>query len=136
MAQKTSPPAHSPTPQRGPAFFKKRDVFILLGIVALALVLFLLRGQRPGGVATVTVGLGEAQSTHTLQLAEDRLVDFDAALPAHLEVKDGAVRFIQSECPDHLCEHVGWLRNEGEEAICLPAGVAVRVTEGGENLHS
>lgn len=48
-----------------------------------------------------------------------------------LEVKDGAVRFVDSVCPDHICENTGWLRLEGEAAVCAPAGVAVTVQQGG-----
>ena len=48
-----------------------------------------------------------------------------------LEVKDGAVRFVNSVCPDHICENTGWLRLEGEAAVCAPAGVSVTVEQAG-----
>ncbi len=45
-----------------------------------------------------------------------------------LDVKDGRIRFINSVCPDHLCEGFGYISNEDESAICMPAGVAVLIT--------
>jgi hypothetical protein len=46
-----------------------------------------------------------------------------------LEVKDGRIRFIDSKCPDHLCEGFGFIQHEDESAICMPAGVAVLITD-------
>ena len=53
-----------------------------------------------------------------------------AALPVTLEVKDGAVRFVDSQCPDHLCEGFGWVKTEYDRAVCMPAGVAVSAEAG------
>ena len=46
-----------------------------------------------------------------------------------LEVKDGRIRFINSLCPDHLCEGFGFIQHEDESAICMPAGVAVLILD-------
>ena len=46
-----------------------------------------------------------------------------------LEVKDGAIRFINSQCPDHLCEGFGFVSEEDDFAVCMPAGVAVLITD-------
>ena len=44
-----------------------------------------------------------------------------------LEVKDGAIRFVDSQCPDHICEGFGFISQEGDYAVCMPAGVAVTI---------
>lgn len=46
-------------------------------------------------------------------------------LPVTLAVKDGAISFVNSQCPDHICEGTGFISREGRTAICMPAGVAV-----------
>ena len=46
-----------------------------------------------------------------------------------LEVKGGAIRFIDSQCPDHLCEGFGFISEEDDFAVCMPAGVAVLITD-------
>lgn len=117
-----------PTPKR--AFFKRRDLWVILAVAAAALVVWLLL-PRGGAAATavVEVGIGEAQRVERLPLAPDRIVEIDAELPVRLEIRDGAIRFIDSVCPDHDCEHFGWQRHEGDVAICLPAAVVVRVEE-------
>lgn len=47
----------------------------------------------------------------------------------HLQVKDGAVAFMDSQCPDHVCEDFGWLSQPGQWACCVPAGVYLSIEE-------
>ena len=46
-----------------------------------------------------------------------------------LEVKEGKIRFINSVCPDHVCEGFGWLSKEEDKAVCAPARVVVSIEE-------
>ncbi len=41
--------------------------------------------------------------------------------------KSGAIAFLDSQCPDHVCEQFGWLDKDGAWAACVPAGVYVVV---------
>ncbi len=50
----------------------------------------------------------------------------------HLQVKDGAIAFLDSQCPDHVCEQFGWLREEGQWACCVPAGVYLSIEKAGQ----
>ena len=106
--------------------FKKRDLIVLLFLLILAGGITIFYATRStGAVATVTVNGGQ---TREIDLSWDEIYHIeDAALPVTLEVKDGAIRFIDSQCPDHLCEGFGFIRNEGEYAICMPAGVSVNI---------
>ena len=33
---------------------------------------------------------------------------------------DGSIAFVESDCPDQVCVHTGYLRRVGEFAACLP----------------
>lgn len=124
-----------PAPQRekggGPVFFRRWQVVAVAAalVVAVAALLLshLLRG--PGTVAVVAVGQ-QAQRAQTIRLDRDGeyLIE-GGALPVTLEVQNGAIRFINSVCPDHDCEGFGWLRRDGDWALCAPAGVQVWVEE-------
>ena len=48
-------------------------------------------------------------------------------LTVHIEVKDGAARFIDSPCPDHICESFGWISQEDQTATCLPARAVLTI---------
>ena len=88
-----------------------------------------------GGVAVVRLDGTEVRME--IRLDEDKIHEIHGGnLPVYLEVKDGAIRFINTVCPDHLCENEGFIRYEDETAICMPAGVAVLVTaeyQGGQD---
>lgn len=42
-----------------------------------------------------------------------------------LEVKDGAIRFVSSDCPDKICVNTGFIKNEIQTAVCLPNRTAI-----------
>lgn len=66
--------------------------------------------------------------TETIPLDADRDYYYEVGeYVVHLQVRDGAIAFLDSRCPDHVCEHFGWLKEEGAWAACVPAGVYVEV---------
>ena len=65
--------------------------------------------------------------TITLPLDKDGTYEIsEGKLPVTLEVSEGRIRFINSRCPDHICEGYGWLSKEHDQAVCMPAGVWYR----------
>ena len=38
-----------------------------------------------------------------------------------------AARFIDSPCPDHICESFGWISQEDQTATCLPARAVLTI---------
>ena len=110
---------------------KKPDInTILIGaVLVIALAMFGWRtvSANKGGVAVVRVD--GTSSRQEISLEEDGIhIITTGKLKVTLEVKDGRIRFIESICPDHLCEGYGFISYEDETAICMPAGVAVLVT--------
>ena len=49
-----------------------------------------------------------------------------------IEIKDGKVRMIEAQCPNHLCVHQGWIGLEGQSIVCLPNKVTVSVCGTGD----
>lgn len=106
--------------------FKKNDIWLALGLLALAAGLFFWfrLNTQPGATARLT--LNGAQ-VYDLPLDQDGIFTFQGRLPITIEVADGAARFVQSQCPDHLCEGFGWVRDEGQTADCLPGAAHLEV---------
>ncbi len=78
--------------------------------------------------AVAQVNFDDGRQPMEISLEEDKIYHIETEnYPVTLEVKDGRIRFIDSKCPDHLCENFGFISSEGETAICMPAGVAVIV---------
>ena len=79
---------------------------------------------------TARVEITDAE-TITLPLDKDGTYEItEGKLPVTLEVSEGRIRFINSRCPDHICEGYGWLSKEHDQAVCMPAGVVVSVEKG------
>jgi len=102
---------------------------ILIGLVVVLIagvLLFSKMGKTEGAMAQVHIETtGEVME---ISLEEDGIYEIpDARIPVTLQVKDGAIAFVNSVCPDHTCEGNGFLRMEDDISICLPAGVAVIV---------
>ena len=112
----------------------KNLIFALVVLVLAAALYFGVRaahsGKASGLEAIVDFGNGV---TETLSLDTDHDYVYDVGdYVVHLQVKDGAIAFLDSQCPDHVCEQFGWLDKDGAWAACIPAGVYVIVEETAE----
>jgi hypothetical protein len=50
-----------------------------------------------------------------------------------VEVADGSVRVVDSDCPDQVCVRTGAVSAPGSVIACVPNGVVVRVKGGGSD---
>lgn len=98
---------------------------VLLLAAGLLFVAFRSRKTQEPLVAVVDFGDGITE-TIPLDKDYDYLYEVGGYL-VHLQVKDGAIAFQDSQCPDHLCEQFGWLSQNDAWAACVPAGVYVQV---------
>ena len=109
----------------------KLNLLFTLAVLAAALLLFWFsrRGANPGVIARLQYDDGA--KTLDISLQEDARYDLESGdYTIHLEVKDGAIAFVDSPCPDHLCENYVWLSREGDWAACLPARASLTIVSG------
>ena len=83
------------------------------------------RSSGPALYARADFGMGAVEML-PLDTDYDYYYQVDGYI-VHLQVRDGAVAFLDSQCPDHVCEAFGWLSDPGQWASCVPAGVMVTV---------
>ncbi|MBQ3009174.1 MAG: NusG domain II-containing protein [Oscillospiraceae bacterium] len=107
---------------------KKLDInTILIGLVLVAAagIYFWRNTTAVKGVVAV-VRIDGTDKRQEISLEENGIHTIeDGRFIVTLEVQDEKIRFINSLCPDHLCEGYGFIGNEDEIAVCMPAGVAV-----------
>ena len=106
------------------------NVLFAAVILAVAGALVLLRGAGRDAEAPLKAQLiyGDQNTVLELPLDVDRTYDVDTGyLTVHIQVEDGAARFVDSPCPDHVCESFGWLRIEDQTATCLPARAVLTI---------
>lgn len=104
----------------------KADIalFILIIIVAVA-GMIIMSGAGTGSVAVIRV---DGKEVRQVDLGVNQTF---YAGNVRIEVKNGAVAFIESNCPGKECIKAGWLKIPGSSAACLPNRVSITV--GGES---
>lgn len=117
---------------------KKRDIIIIASLLAAALAGFVLVnvfGSQRGDTGYVYIKVKD-QLYESAPLNEDRVITIDqgSGTVNHVEIKDGAVRMLDSTCADKQCVHQGDMtaENINERAlrnyiICLPNKVTVEL---------
>ncbi len=122
---------------------KKKDVLIILAalLIAAAGMLAVWLSGRNAVVERARIYLG-ADLYQEVALNEDQVIKVDqgSGVVNHIEVKDGAIRMMDSTCPDKQCVYQGEMSMENYERrglrqwiVCLPNQVTVElVLEGGE----
>jgi hypothetical protein len=44
-----------------------------------------------------------------------------------IEVKDKKIRVLETDCPNQICKHAGWISQPGQSLVCLPNKVVVEI---------
>ena len=103
----------------------------LLGAVAVAAAAVLLlvrKANQTGAPLCAELIYGDSNTKLTFSLEKDADYDVDTGyLTVHIRIQDGAARFVDSPCPDHICESFGWLSEEDQTATCLPARAVLSI---------
>ena len=74
--------------------------------------------------------VGEDVENILLKLIQNADYDIDTGTyTVHLHVENGGIAFVNSPCPDHLCEGFGILQNAGDWAACMPARTSITIEE-------
>lgn len=102
---------------------KKKELIFILGITAAALlmwgVMFLM---HRGNYSTVRITVNGTEYG-TYSLSEDQTISINDTNIC--EIKNGEVRMIEAECPDHLCLKQKAIGNAGGTIVCLPNKVVI-----------
>lgn len=99
-------------------------------VLAAAGLLFGLRAHKNSQSPALAAQLiyGDDNTVLDISLEQDAEYDVDTGyLTVHIRVLDGAARFVDSPCPDHVCEGFGWISEEDQTATCLPARAVLTI---------
>ena len=113
-------------------FTSQRVLVLVLAAFLLAcgvIFLFLHRGGTEGlyaegtiqGEKVLEIPLGEKEVPQMWSLQEE------FGVPVFLERDGGRIRFVDVDCPDHICEKTGWISMAYQSAVCMPNRTVVTV---------
>lgn len=106
--------------------FSKWDILPIVGVLALAVAVFLLFLPSDSPAAQVEIYQNGALLT-ILPLDRDGVYTAGGHYTNTVTVKDGKVAVTQSNCPSMDCVACGWTSSSGKSIVCLPNGLEVRV---------
>lgn len=108
---------------------RDRSLTTAAALLAAALGLsVLITVSRPAIAGTAARVFVAGQPAFTVSLAEAKRVPLSLASGNMiLEVRRGAIRVVQADCPDQLCVKVGWVSAAGRSIYCATHQVLVTV---------
>lgn len=68
------------------------------------------------------------------KLQKSETINVDGDYHNTILAENGRIRFQDANCPDLVCVKTGWLKNNGDMAVCLPNKVSVKIEGSGEAL--
>ena len=108
------------------ALFGKRDILLFTGLVAIALLVYSLytlpARTADNVVARISV---EREVVKTVELSESGEFELPDNPDVRFVVRNYAIAFIDSDCPDKICIRSGYLRYSGQIAVCVPNRIAL-----------
>lgn len=109
----------------------KQNLLFALAVLALAGAIggyyWVQRANRPDKMAHLVYGTGERQEVE-IDLREDGDYTFASnGYEIHLQVREGTIAFVDSPCPDHVCEGFGRISEVYDWAACIPAQAMLNI---------
>lgn len=108
--------------------FKRNDLLVIIAVCVvsiIALVPSLVGGNNKTLTAVISVGGEVIERIELDENTREQTISLDSSPASYVEIKNKKVRFVNSECKGHQCEHYGWLEKPGNTAVCLPAKAVV-----------
>jgi hypothetical protein len=104
------------------------DIVLLIVIVAMSigLIFFINDHSEAGGKKALVYQGNKLVETVGLADKHDRTFKLGAT---QIEVKDGAIRIAESDCPRGICSHKGWICNSRETIICVPKKIMIEIKD-------
>jgi hypothetical protein len=47
-----------------------------------------------------------------------------------IEAEAGRIRFVESDCPNQICVHTGWISRANQIAACIPNRILIKIVGG------
>ena len=105
-----------------------RDFCFIAGLILLALGIYLwqVTADKPQASYHARIVIN-GHTAEYVDLSDDRFIYLEYLPNVRFQVRDGAIAFIKSDCPDQICVHSGFINRPGQMAVCLPNRCSISV---------
>jgi hypothetical protein len=102
-------------------------VIIAVILVTVAIAVMFYEKNTDDKIAIITQNGVVLDKIHLDGLSENHITSYSGKYPGTIEAKNGKIRFSYADCPDQVCVNTGWIDKPGQIAVCLPAGVIIKI---------
>ena len=113
--------------------FGRYDLPVFAALIIIAALIYILTGRGEKGALCEIRFDGKVVQTVSLD-EPDREFELPQNPNIKFKIKDNAIAFISSDCPDKICVNTGYLRYAGQSAACLPNRVSIHITGEGVDI--
>ncbi len=108
----------------------RQDIYIIIIVLAIAAAAWgfisLTADQPTSAVAIISVN---GRQLDPISLNADQTLQVDGALGAcTVEVKDGAIRMLEADCPDKICSKTGFISQSTQSIACVPNKIVITIS--------
>ncbi len=107
---------------------KKSDIIFTTCLAAIILLVWGVTLPRETGKEVVFRLNGEHLAA--LSLSQDAVYEISGRYHNTFEIKNGVVRVITTDCPNHQCKKTGEISRAGQSIVCAPNGASATITGG------
>ena len=114
---------------------KHGDIWLILGVLAIAAGLFAMLWFTPGESRMVEVRVdGTVYTTLPLDTPATLKIPGINGVTNTLVIADGRASMTHAACPDGLCVRMGKISRTGQSIVCLPGRITVTIVGGAPAL--
>lgn len=109
------------------------DFIILAVVLAVAIASLCIFLKPDGNQVEIYV---DGTLKYTYSLSEERTITIDDTGHNVIQIKDGKVTMLESDCPNQYCVTNGSISKVGQQIVCLPHKLVVVITGDGEAIDA
>lgn len=102
-------------------------VIVMILIVAVLFVVLFYENNTNEKIAIISQNDIVLDRIELDKISERYVITYSGKYPGIIEVNNGKIRFSHADCPDQVCVNTGWIDKPGQIAVCLPAGVIIKI---------
>ncbi|MGN1318166.1 MAG: NusG domain II-containing protein [Lachnospirales bacterium] len=107
--------------------FNKKDILIIFILIFLSLASYLYADNFIFEKSKEAEILYNNKVIMTVKLDRDYTFSPDGFPDVVFKVEKGAIAFVESDCPDKICVHTGFINKTGQSAVCLPNKLVLKL---------
>lgn len=107
----------------------KWDIILLLGIISIAIIVWMIRGIMNRGEADMVIVYQDGREISRYPLTVDETITIPYGEQEYnlLMISGGTASVSDADCPDRLCVSQREICQKGESIICLPHKLVITI---------